>query len=79
MASEKTSSTTASSSSNLRISSEETPATTKYNLEKELARRAILRSHLRRNGRRKIASNNNSAKSLPSRLSKVSLEEDSAE
>ncbi|KAK7303721.1 hypothetical protein RJT34_14634 [Clitoria ternatea] len=50
--------------------------TTKSNMGKELARRALLRSHLRKNGRRKTA---NSAKSLPSRLSKVSLGEDSAE
>ncbi|KAK7264681.1 hypothetical protein RJT34_32291 [Clitoria ternatea] len=50
---------------------------TKSNMEKEVARRALLRSYLRRNGRKKMA--NNSAKLLPSRLSKVSLAEDSAE
>nr|KYP47284.1 hypothetical protein KK1_031076 [Cajanus cajan] len=61
-------------------SSQEIPpinGTTKSNMGKELARRALLRSHLRKNGRRKVASN--SAKSLPSRLSKVSLGDDSAE
>ncbi|BAT80323.1 hypothetical protein LR48_Vigan635s009700 [Vigna angularis] len=50
---------------------------TKSNMGKELARRAVLRSYLRKNGRRKVASN--TAKSLPSRLSKVSLDEDYAE
>jgi len=49
----------------------------KPSMGKELARRAVLRSYLRKNGRRKVASN--TAKSLPSRLSKVSLEEDYAE
>ncbi|WVZ20816.1 hypothetical protein V8G54_008138 [Vigna mungo] len=42
---------------------------TKSNMGKELARRAVLRSYLRKNGRRKVASN--TAKSLPSRLSKL--------
>ncbi|KAJ1375988.1 hypothetical protein SESBI_50438 [Sesbania bispinosa] len=78
MASEKASSRELDSSSKQGISSEENSATIKSNLGKELARRAILRSHLRRNGRRKTATNN-SVKSLPSRLSKVSLGEDSAE
>lgn len=76
MASEKVSFDASKSQGN---SSQEIPAaTTKYNMGKELARRALLRSHLRKNGRRKVASSN-SAKSLPSRLSKVSLGEDSAE
>ncbi|RDX61765.1 hypothetical protein CR513_59976, partial [Mucuna pruriens] len=48
----------------------------KSNMEKEVARRAILRSHLRRNRTKNIAIN--SAKSLPSRLSQVSLPQDSA-
>ncbi|KHN12907.1 hypothetical protein D0Y65_023118 [Glycine soja] len=75
MASEKVSFDASKSQGN---SSQEIPAaTTKYNMGKELARRALLRSHLRKNGRRKVASNG--AKSLPSRLSKVSLGEDSAE
>ncbi|KAK7246331.1 hypothetical protein RIF29_41196 [Crotalaria pallida] len=74
--------TPTSSSNNQGIPSEENSTssgtTNKSNLAKELARRALLRSHLRRNnGRRKNVSNN--AKSLPSRLSKVSLGEDSAE
>ncbi|KAG4942245.1 hypothetical protein JHK82_046443 [Glycine max] len=68
------------SSSGQGISLEENITTnygkTKSIMEKEVARRALLRSHLRQNGRKKIA--NNSAKSLPSRLSKVSLAEDSA-
>ena len=68
---------TTSSSTNQGNSSEEFPTTAKSNVGKELARRALLRSHQRRNGKRKIASN--SAKSLPSRLSKVSLGDDSAE
>jgi hypothetical protein len=76
MASEK------ASSSNQGISSEEissTNVTNKSNVGKELARRAILRSHLHKNGRRKFASNNN-VKLLPSRLSKVSLgDQDSSE
>ncbi|KAG4946268.1 hypothetical protein JHK87_042275 [Glycine soja] len=75
MASEKVSFDASKSQGN---SSPEIPATTKSNMGKELARRALLRSHLRKNGRRKVASSN-SAKSLPSRLSKVSLGEDSAE
>ncbi|CAK8531621.1 unnamed protein product [Lathyrus sativus] len=78
MASEK-----ASSSINQGLTSEEisaTNGTSKSNLGKELARRAILRSHLRRNGKRKIASNSINAKLLPSRLSKVSLgDQDSSE
>ncbi|AES65060.2 hypothetical protein MTR_2g034870 [Medicago truncatula] len=78
MASEK-----ASSSSNQGLTSEEisaTNVTTKSNVGKELARRAILRSHQRRNGKRKIVSNFNNVKLLPSRLSKVSLgDQDSAE
>ncbi|KAK7329514.1 hypothetical protein VNO77_23684 [Canavalia gladiata] len=80
MASEKASSREFGTSNNQGISSEQGPTTngtTKSNMGKELARRALLRSHLRKNGRRKVA--NYSAKSLPSRLSKVSLEEDSAE
>lgn len=82
MASEKVGSREFDSSSNSKqgISMEEMPATNgtiKSNMGKELARRALLRSHLRRNMRRKIA--NNSVKSLPSRLSKVSLAEDSGE
>ncbi|XP_027339509.1 uncharacterized protein LOC113853210 [Abrus precatorius] len=80
MASEKASSKELDTNSNQGIISEEIPTTngtTKSNMGKELARRALLRSHLRKNGRRKTA--NNSAKSLPSRLSKVSLGEDSAE
>ncbi|CAL5184322.1 unnamed protein product [Lathyrus oleraceus] len=78
MASEK-----ASSSINQGLTSEEisaTNGTNKSNLGKELARRAILRSHLRRNGKRKIVSNSINAKLLPSRLSKVSLgDQDSSE
>ncbi|CAJ1963286.1 unnamed protein product [Sphenostylis stenocarpa] len=73
MASEEVSFDASNSQGN---SSPEIPPT-KSNMGKELARRALLRSHLRKNGRRKVASN--SAKSLPSRLSKVSLGEDSAE
>ncbi|KAE9591652.1 hypothetical protein Lal_00038785 [Lupinus albus] len=67
--------TSCSSSNHVIISSEENSATngtTKFNLGKELARRALFRSHLCKNMRRKIVSN--TAKSLPSRLSKVSLE-----
>lgn len=75
MASEK-----ASSSINQGHTSEEISASNKSNLGKELARRAILRSHVRRNARRKIASNSIHGKLLPSRLSKVSLEDqDSSE
>ncbi|XLT54952.1 hypothetical protein HN873_047556 [Arachis hypogaea] len=59
-------------------SSEEVANTaTKSNVGKELARRALLRSHQRGNRRRKPASN--AAKSLPSRLSKVSLGDDSSD
>ncbi|CAJ2662365.1 unnamed protein product [Trifolium pratense] len=76
MASEK------ASSSNQGISSEkisDTNVTNKSNVGKELAKRAILRSYLRKNGRRKFASNNN-VKLLPSRLSKASLgDQDSSE
>lgn len=76
MASEKASS---SSNNNQGFSSEENSTTNRSNMGKELARRAILRSHLRKNGKRKIASNNN-LKLLPSRLSKVSLgDQDSPE
>lgn len=77
MASEKVSFDATNSQGN---SSQEIPPTngaTKSNMGKELARRALLRSRLCKNGRRKVAGN--SAKSLPSRLSKVSLGEDSAE
>ncbi|KAI9122749.1 hypothetical protein K1719_005638 [Acacia pycnantha] len=85
MASEKDSSRgfdSSSGNSNMKqgISMEEashTNCTNKSNMGKELARRALLRSHQRRNGRRKVA--NNSVKSLPSRLSKVSLADDSGE
>jgi len=70
MASEKVSSDAAKANT-----SQENPST-KSNMGRELAWRALLRSHQRKNGRRKVASN--SAKSLPSRLSKVSLGEDSS-
>ncbi|KAI4334923.1 hypothetical protein L6164_013623 [Bauhinia variegata] len=59
---------------NQGISLEESPSTTNSNLAKEMARRALLRSHICQNRRRKSA--NNGVKSLPSRLSKVSLAED---
>ncbi|KAK7363517.1 hypothetical protein VNO77_05661 [Canavalia gladiata] len=71
---------TCSRSSNEGIYMEENVVTNgkvKSNMEKEVARRALLRSHLRRNGRKKIG--NNTAKLLPSRLSRVSLAEDSAQ
>lgn len=81
MASEKDSSREfESSDSKQGISVEEMPTTNgtaRCNIGKELARRALLRSHQRRNGRRKFV--NNSVKSLPSRLSRVSLAEDSGE
>lgn len=85
MASEKDSSrgfdsNSANSKMKQGISMEEashTNGTAKSNMVKELARRALLKSHQRRNGRRKIA--NNSVKSLPSRLSKVSLADDPGE
>jgi len=73
MASEKDSFDAGNSQGN---TSQEIPST-KSNMGKELAWRALLRSRQRKNGRRKVASN--SAKSLPSRLSKLSLGEDSAE
>lgn len=73
MASESSSNT-----NNQGLSSEEIPSKSS-SIGKELARRAILKSHLRRNGKRKIPGNSNSVKSLPSRLSKVSLgDQDSA-
>ncbi|KAK7412908.1 hypothetical protein VNO78_04649 [Psophocarpus tetragonolobus] len=74
MASEKVSFDASNSQGN---SFQEIPVITKSNMGKELARRTLLRSHLCKNGRRKVASN--SVKSLPSRLSKVSLGDDSAE
>lgn len=53
-----------------------TKGTTNDNLVKTLAQRALYGSHNHRVGGRKIT--NSSARSLPSRLSKVSLGEDSA-
>lgn len=53
-----------------------TKGTTNNNLGKTLAKRALYGSHNHRVGGRKIT--NRSARSLPSRLSKVSLGEDSA-
>ncbi|RDX58602.1 hypothetical protein CR513_62071, partial [Mucuna pruriens] len=69
MASEKVSFDATNSQGNSSQEITATNGTTKSNMGKELARRALLRSHLRKNGRRKVASN--TAKSLPSRLSKL--------
>uniref|UniRef100_A0A2N9EMT5 Uncharacterized protein n=1 Tax=Fagus sylvatica TaxID=28930 RepID=A0A2N9EMT5_FAGSY len=77
MASEKANACT---SSNQTKSSDEKPntkATTCSNLEKALAQRALSGSHNHRVGRRKFA--NSGAKLQPSRLSKVSLAEDSVD
>lgn len=59
---------------NLQEKKPNTKGTTSSDLEKALAKRALFGSRHRQTGGRRISSN--AARSLPSRLSKVSLAED---